>query len=107
MKKMNKKEIDELRARKKAQTEALRQRVDSVIENSMESKHAYMDWLRFNLQCSQYSFSNRQLLYGRFEEPVVKTFDGWKKEGIFVQKGAKAVYILAPNKHVLFRREDG
>lgn len=107
MSKMNKQEVEDLRARRKARTEALRLRVDSVIENSMESKHAYMDWLRFNLKCSHYSFSNRQLLYGRFEEPVVKTFNGWKKEGIFVKKGARAAYILAPNKHVLFHREDG
>lgn len=88
------------------QSEVLSQKSFDAIGNAMESND-YKTFLNLKSNLEKYSCSNVGLVYA--QKPTaeaVKGFKAWLELDRSVEKGEKAIYILAPNLKVLKTEEN-
>ncbi|MFV0425230.1 MAG: ArdC-like ssDNA-binding domain-containing protein [Bacilli bacterium] len=92
--------FEEKKAFQKEVFDDLVKRVDEISLSSLNYQQALIDYGKFE----NYSLYNRMLLRDQlkaqgklFEDPVLKTYNDWKSEGVFIKKGAKAYSVIVPN----------
>jgi Zn-dependent peptidase ImmA (M78 family) len=71
-----------------------------------DHKEGVLEFLKYSKNFPTYSTKNTMLLYSQ-NARLVKSFNEWKADGVYLKKGAQAVYIYAPYDFKSFRDENG
>lgn len=92
--------------RQKQTVEEMRSTVRTALDNFQSHPEQLAEALTFGQQFYQYSLGNSLLIQkANHHAEYVASYEGWKKLGYSVKKGAKAIKILAPVEAIFY--EDG
>jgi len=92
--------------RQKQTVEEMRNTVRTALDNFQSHPEQLAEALTFGQQFYQYSLGNSLLIQkSNHHAEYVASYEGWKKLGYSVKKGAKAIKILAPVESIFY--EDG
>ena len=93
-------------AKKQAERQNVFGLIDSTVQEMQGNGAVLQSYLDVQARFDRYSVSNAILIAAQMPEATrLQTFDGWKDEGVYVQKGQDAISILEPGKE--YQREDG
>ena len=97
---------DEWIKNKQAERKALFDLIDSTAQTMQTSGEAMQTYLDVQARFDRYSVSNAILISAQMPEATqLRTYDGWKEGGIYVNRGENAISILEPGKE--YQRENG
>lgn len=88
--------------------EFARKKMEEFAKSYQENPETIVEYLRFSKNFHQYSQRNTALIYQQNPHATfVKSFAGWKKEGVSVNRGEKGIAIWYAVQSTLLKREDG
>lgn len=88
--------------------ELAREKMEEFAKSYQENPETIVEYLKFSKNFYQYSAGNTALIYQQNPHATfVKSFAGWKKEGVSVNRGEKGIAIWCPVQSTLLKREDG
>lgn len=88
--------------------EFARKKMEEFAKSYQENPETIVEYLRFSKNFYQYSQGNTALIYQQNPHATfVKSFAGWKKEGVSVNRGEKGIAIWYAVQSTLLKREDG
>ena len=92
-----KKSYAEVMAEKKAKCYAM---IDDACLEVMSSSEKLNEYLMVQSSFERYSLNNKLLIFAQHPgASKLKDFDGWKKAGAYVKKGAESIMILEPSPY--------
>ena len=93
-------------AEKQLQRKEAYERIDSTCTQMMADGGAFRQYLDVQGHFDRYSVNNAILVAAQMPEATqLKDYSSWKKNRIYVDKGAQKITILEPGKE--YRRDDG
>lgn len=91
---------------KQEQRELVYGMIDSATEAVARDGTAFQKYLDVQSRFDRYSVSNALLILAQKPDAtIVKDFDAWKEQGVFIRKKETGFYILEPGEE--YQREDG
>ena len=98
---------DEYKERKQAERNEVYGIIESTTEKMQNSGELFQSYLDVQARLDRYSVSNAILITAQKPDALgpLKSFDDWKSEGVYVQKGERSLSILEPGKE--YQKEDG
>jgi hypothetical protein len=83
--------------------------IDLGVKNALADPKEYKKLLLYSSKLSDYSFRNQMLLYLQMTPeqkslPLVNSFSEWKKQNVSINKGSRAMAIVAPRTFKAFER---
>jgi len=100
-------DMDEYKARKQAERDEVYGLIETSTEKMQNSGELFQDYLDVQARLDRYSVSNAILIAAQKPDATgpLKSFDEWKAEGVYVQKGERAMSILEPGRE--YQKDDG
>lgn len=82
--------------------------LETSLDLVLKNPESYINWVKQGLKFATYSPNNQSIIYFRFPEAkYVASYKKWESMGIKVNKGEKAIGLLAPNNIKGFINDDG
>jgi len=98
---------DEYKERKQAERDEVYGLIEGTTEKMQASGELFQTYLDVQARLDRYSVSNAILMTAQKPDALgpLKSYDDWKAEGVYVNRGENALSILEPGKE--FQRADG
>ena len=98
---------EEYKARKQAERDEVYGLIEGTTEKMQGSGELFQTYLDVQARMDRYSVSNAILITAQKPGALgpLKSFDDWKAEGVYVNRGESAMSILEPGRE--YQREDG
>ena len=98
---------DEYKERKQAERDEVYGLIEGTTEKMQASGELFQTYLDVQARLDRYSVSNAILMTAQKPDAhgPLKSYDDWKAEGVYVNRGENALSILEPGKE--FQRADG
>lgn len=88
--------------------EKLSQTINEALDSYIENPSLMAELYSFYKQFHNYSLRNQLLIKNQYKGSIqVSSYKNWQEKGYHVQKGEKAIYILAPNSRKIITDLDG